>query len=178
MTIALAAALIAVAVEKAPIDTFSLTQQLLAGTTAAESNGFWTDRWPEEWSVSYCPDQTCDVIRAPGTTSSKTMSDFALIYLYYVSDYAYLKDFVLRARPHVLKALERNNGNCRRSSEFARAACVLSTVARKNGMKFRLQRYDEGRMNETELEPGDHLGEKHIREVKSWQSKTWGLNVE
>jgi len=41
-------------------------------------------------TVEYCPDNTCEVFRGQGEKKKLPVSDFAYLYLYYVSDYVML----------------------------------------------------------------------------------------
>jgi hypothetical protein len=44
-------------------------------------------------SVEYCPDNTCDVFTMRGAGDTGALSDFAFMYLFFVSEYGALEDF-------------------------------------------------------------------------------------
>ena len=106
-------------------DILQLIPQLLAETPGLESPCFEAKKGNKEWEVSFCPDNTCDIIRVPSSTPASVIGDFTLLYLYYASGYIYLKNFYLvDARPYVPAVLARYSGKCPKSPELATAACA------------------------------------------------------
>ncbi len=92
--------------------------------------------------VRYCPDNTCDQFRGrEGSASS--VQDFALVYLWYVSDYVALGEWRKRETPRqVLSVVEKNADGCR--SEGPRIKCALLNLARTGAIRVSFIRYDEG----------------------------------
>jgi hypothetical protein len=118
-------------------NSLQLIPRLLAKSPISSDPVFVAKKDKKGWMVSFCPDNTCDVIRAPSATPANTIGDFSAIYLYYVSGYVYLKDFYTTdARPFMPNILERNSATCTGLSEFAQAACVLNDLAKKYSFKI------------------------------------------
>lgn len=155
-------------------DLLEVIPTLLAKNPNLKDHGFSVKVLKNDWVISYCPDNTCDVIRAPKQVSREVLGDFTLLWLYYASGYIYLKGFVqVDAPPLVAAALDRRSGGCRRESEFVLASCVLSTIAESNKIRLAFRRSDEGATVENRETIKESLSEARIREVKAWQTSTW-----
>ncbi len=129
------------------------------------------------WEISFCPDNTCEVIHAPAGTPEEKVGDFAFLYLYYASGYVYLKDFYLHhGRPYVSAALTRNAGSCNQPEEFARAACVMTSLAKRYHFRVGTRTYDEGARADNFEEPAALLTEARIKSTKAWQQDQWHKN--
>jgi hypothetical protein len=147
---------------------------LLAKNTNLEHHGFSARLLKNDWVISYCPDNTCDVIRAPKQVSRAVLGDFSLLWLYYASGYIYLKGFIeIDAPPLVAAALDRRSGGCRREPEFALASCVLSTMAESNKIRLAFRRSDEGGTVEGRKTIKESLSEARIGEIRAWQTNAW-----
>ncbi len=73
------------------------------------------------------------------------LADFALLYLWRVSDYDYLKSWREGPNPAAIQgALHRHGPGCARASESARIACALRNLSRGAGIIVYSVRYDEG----------------------------------
>ena len=172
----LAAALVG-ATSSAPAqdpDLLKTIPQLLAKIEDLERHGFRARHLKSGWAIHYCPDNTCDVIRAPKDVPRQAMGEFTLLWLYYVSGYTYLKRFYeVDAQPFVAQVLERRGGTCPVQPEFARASCVLTAMADEYGIRLGFRRSDEGATVENRLEPKDELSVANIARVKEWQLQQW-----
>ena len=155
-------------------DLLQVIPKLLAKNRNLEHHGFSAKLLKSGWVVSYCPDNTCDVIRAPKDMSRAALGDFTLLWLYYASGYIYLQRFVeTDAPPYVQQVLERRSGSCPREPELALASCVLSTIAVSDKLRLFFRRSDEGATVETRKAISDSLSEASIAEVRAWQTKAW-----
>ncbi len=155
-------------------DMLQLIPKLLAKTPGLESPCFEAKKGNKEWEVSFCPDNTCDVIRVPSSTPASVIGDFTLLYLYYASGYIYLKNFYLvDARPYVPAVLARYSGKCPKSPELATAACVMNSLAAQHAIRLSFRRSDEGQTGESIRDPKRELSEAHLIEIKSWLADAW-----
>lgn len=159
------------------ISTLKLIPQLLSKSPHLSGSVFEAKNGKKGWMVSFCPDNTCNIIRAPGSTPANAIGDFSALYLYYVSGYIYLKSFYnTDAKPYIPSILERNSARCQGMAEFSQAACVLNSLAKKHSIRIAFSRLDEGGADETKLDVADELKEDHIKETKAWQTKEWQLH--
>jgi hypothetical protein len=155
-------------------DMLQLIPQLLDRTPGLESPAFKAKKGSKEWEVSFCPDNTCDVIRAPRSTPASVIGDFSLLYLYYASGYIYLKRFCLvDARPYVPVVLARYSGKCPKSPELATAACVMKGLVTQHAIRLSFRRSDEGHTGESILDPNKEFSEAHLIKIKAWQADAW-----
>jgi hypothetical protein len=97
-------------------------------------------------SVEYCPDNTCEVFRSDNKQAESSVADFALLYLYYVSDYAALSEF--RKSPEATRAAERflnqlGKRGCTKTSRMETIKCVVRHLGRHHGISLLFVRYDE-----------------------------------
>jgi hypothetical protein len=155
-------------------DFLRVIPQLLAKNKELAHHGFSSRQLEKEWVISYCPDNTCDVIRAPKRVPRKVLGEFSLLWLYYASGYVYLKRFhEVDAPPFVAEVLERHIQGCVKESEYAMASCVLTRMAVENKIRLAFRRYDEGGVFEGPNDAKAYLSEARIREVNAWQGKAW-----
>jgi hypothetical protein len=155
-------------------DLLEVIPQLLAKIEGLEHHGFRARHLKDGWAVHYCPDNTCDVIRAPTGVPRQVIGDFSLLWLYYVSSYIYLKRFYeTDARPFVIGVMERRAGNCPTQPEYARASCVLTSMANEFNIRLGFRRSDEGATVENRLDAKDELSAANIARVKEWQLEQW-----
>jgi len=154
-------------------DTLSFIPQLLAKNDSVVEHGFKVARTKTQWVVTYCPDNTCDVIRAPLQTPRQGIGDFALLWLYYASGYIYLEQFEVDAQPLVESTIERYSKDCPASTEEARAACVLSALATRSNVRLAFRRSDEGATGEQKVDPKEKISVDAIRQTKKWQRDEW-----
>ena len=168
-------AMLACAAFGAETDLLQVIPNLLAKNSNLEHHGFSAKHLKNGWVVSYCPDNTCDVIRAPKDASRAALGDFTLLWLNYASGYIYLQRFVeTDAPPYVHEVLERRSGSCPRTPELTLASCVLSNMAESNKLRLSFRRSDEGATVDTPKGIRESLSETRLSEVRAWQSKAWG----
>ena len=75
-------------------------------------------------SISYCPNETCDVIQAPTAVSYQEIGDFSYLYLFYFSAYSELnkktdesESFRVAGKKFIKAIAERNRGECQGQNE-------------------------------------------------------------
>jgi hypothetical protein len=124
--------------------------------------------------ITYCPDNTCESFSAPRSTSEDKLADFALTYLFYASNYSYLRDLVTRdgqAQAHAI--VERNRGECVGDDELQLASCVLLTLARRQSIRVASVRYDEKVRSATPVELKVTLAADQLKRTQAWRSEQW-----
>jgi len=98
-----------------------------------------------ETIVEYCPDNTCEVVRAVGPVDAMEIQDFAYLYLFTSSPYNYLKEFQQGTRSGRTGAvLDRYSSGCPQVSAQEAARCVLGRLGAKYEIQVEFVRYDEG----------------------------------
>ncbi|WP_157753822.1 hypothetical protein [Lysobacter capsici] len=106
-------------------------------------------------SAEYCPDNTCEVVRAPGSVSDAEFKKFYAAYLFYVSSYNYLinwraDDKAQSQARHILSALKGNSCGPG-SADYVK--CSLKAFIQKNGVTGSFVRHDEGTKGATAFSP-------------------------
>lgn len=120
-------------------------------------------RVEDKRTLAFCPDNTCDLFVTKHSTSVEALSDFALLYLYFFSDYFVLADWRSEdvARNSVAGVLNKYEGEkCAIASEIVMAQCLLRDWARRNAIRLYWVRYDE---------KGRNLQARSIREATRLQ---------
>jgi hypothetical protein len=108
--------------------------------------------------LKYCPDNTCEIFRARGADAGEQLTDFALLYLWYLSQYYYLQEWHKGPTPvQVGVARERHSTSCHVATEKARAKCALLVLAKAARIELAFSRYDEGAENEGPVGLADEL---------------------
>jgi len=126
------------------------------------------------WRVSYCPDNTCEIIKAPSAANAQDLADFTFLYLYYASGYVYLEDFCLKGgKLNAAMILESHKDHCSATGEFGKASCVLGKLARRTGVSLSFGRKDLGQYGEQAEDIQEALAERSISSVKKWQMDQW-----
>jgi len=108
-------------------------------------------------TLRYCPDNTCESFKGPPHAHQADLADFALLYLWRVSDYDYLKSWREGPTPAAIEgAINRHRPGCAPASEPARIACALRNLSRGARIIVYTVRYDEGHVAEdrVDLEKG------------------------
>src|SRR5450759_4081109 len=96
--------------EEAPVDSLTVLKRTLnkRGHTTISVVKTKADR-----EVHYCPDNTCDIFRAPNSAPQSALADFAFTYIFYASGYFTLRDFVTKTgKPYSRAILDRNRSGC------------------------------------------------------------------
>jgi hypothetical protein len=96
--------------------------------------------------AKYCPDNTCEVFRSHNKQAKSPVADFALLYLYYVSDYAVLAEF--RKMPEAAQAAERllsqlGKRVCASASQVETIKCAVRHLGKRHNISLLFVRYDE-----------------------------------
>jgi hypothetical protein len=159
-------------------DTLNLIPRLLAKSERIETHGFRVTRTKSQWVITYCPDNTCGVFRAPLKTPREAIGDFALLWLYYASGYIYLENFESDAEALVASTLERYSMKCPPSSEEATASCVLTSLAKQHNIRLAFRRSDEGATGEWKVALTEELSPEAISQTKLWQRNEWEKSKE
>jgi hypothetical protein len=106
--------------------------------------------------VRYCPDNTCEVFRLPEQASREVLSDFALVYLWFVSDYSHLQELRQGQWASTVESVvSRHATGCEKvpagSGHQKVVRCVLETLASRHRITVHFGRHDEGTYGETEI---------------------------
>lgn len=118
--------------------------------------GGWVEisRSSKYWSIEYCPDNTCDLIRVSGSVSEADVGLLALGYFVYFSPYTYLAEWQ-KSRRLENSIRDRIAGmpgaTCPSSSEEKVVACRLRSLAKAGQLRIFSVRFDEGRETVTPL---------------------------
>jgi len=124
--------------------------------------------------LHYCPDNTCDVFKAPTAAPPRALADFAFAYIFYASGYTYLEDFVTRTgRAHSEVILNRNRSGCKQGHELELASCVLRHLARQYSIRVFQVREDEGASTETAVDLQAALSVNALKRTRAWQLEQW-----
>jgi hypothetical protein len=97
-------------------------------------------------SIEFCPDNTCDFFVRNRAVSDDSMGDFIYLYLYFFSDYYFLKEW--REEKVVAAAIrklldKREYEKCGSPENVDKARCVERYLSRNNRIKLYSVRYDE-----------------------------------
>lgn len=94
--------------------------------------------------VEYCPDNTCEIFKSTNAQAQGQVSDFAYLYLYFVSKYYYLNDWkkLLETKTVAIDILKRYR-QCPETTEPVWASCVLKSLSDKHSIRPAFVRYDE-----------------------------------
>ena len=157
-------------------DTLSVLPKLLANEHLL-THGFKAQRTKAQWVVTYCPDNTCDLFRAPASVDRVAIGDFSVLWLYYATGYIYLERFEKDARPLVRETLERYSAVCPPTSEEQTASCVLTGLAKSHRIRLAGRRSDEGQTGEWREGISEKLSAEAIRSTKLWQRNEWGKST-
>ena len=158
------------AANKNPIDVFdhliSESVPMIEGSVKVKKTG-------THVAVEFCPDNTCDIIRAPSITTMKILNDFSYLFFYYASGYTYLAISTNQSLPFIQSGsklakeiIRRNSGKCKQSDEFELASCVLNNLANENKIQLYFSRYDEGENFESEKNLIESLSVKNLKKIR------------
>ena len=103
--------------------------------------------------LRYCPDNTCEAFKGTQRARQADVAEFALLYLWGISDYTYLTGWHnAPTPPAVTEALHRQDANCSHAQDRQRLACALRALAKAAGIRAFVVRYDEGDVVEEEID--------------------------
>jgi len=124
--------------------------------------------------VTYCPDNTCDIIEAPSAIDNEILNDFTLMFLAYASGYIYLKKpfdksrpFLEQAKGHLPNVIEKRRNRCR-GDEIEVASCILNNIANTHGIRIYFSRFDEGANTRVLQSQEERLSVNKLRSVRKW----------
>jgi hypothetical protein len=124
--------------------------------------------------IQYCPDSTCIIFRASNAVPKRVLDEFAFSYIFHVSGYTYLRNFVTKTgRPYARAILERNRSRCADEEELDLASCVLRQMGKQYSIGVFEARYDEGVRAETGVDLESKLGAIELKRVRAWQVEQW-----
>ena len=170
--VALSLALTRIAVRaEEPIDSLAVLERTLNRPGRTTISVVKTNAGRE---LHYCPDNTCDVFKAPASTTPRALADFAFAYIFYASGYTYLEDFVTKTGgPHSEVILNRNRSGCKEGHELELASCVLRHLARQHSIRAFQVREDEGASTETAVNLQAALSVNALKRTRAWQLEQW-----
>jgi hypothetical protein len=103
----------------------------------------------QEPTISYCPDNTCELFRGTRGTTRADLADFALLYLWRASDYEYLNSWRRSPEPMAVReALARQREHCASPQRGDMLRCTLHALATHGGVAVFFVRDDEGHRTE------------------------------
>jgi hypothetical protein len=107
--------------------------------------------------IRYCPDNTCDSFVAVRGASQKDLADFALLYVWGVSQYTDLERWQKGNAPlAVERALARQRARPA-SVGPERLKCAIRTLAKRAAIRVSFVRYDEGAENVVKVDLEEEL---------------------
>jgi hypothetical protein len=157
--------------DEKPVDSLAVLKQTLneRGNTTISAMKTTAGR-----EIHYCPDNTCDIFKAPSSTPQSALADFAFTYIYYASGYTYLRDFVTKTgRPFSNVILNRNHSACTEDEEFDSASCVLRSLAHRYSIRVLFVRDDEGTRSEVPVDIESAANIDELRRMRAWQLEQW-----
>jgi hypothetical protein len=108
--------------------------------------------------LKYCPDNTCDIFRTRDAKARVQLTDFALLYLWYLSQYSDLQVWQRGIPPATVGVVrERYSASCDGAGERARAKCALVALSKLGSIELAFSRWDEGADNEGPVDLLDEL---------------------
>lgn len=147
-------------------DFNELSKYLVGTLTAQDMEGY--------LEVRYCPDNTCEIFRAP-KSNSDDLYNFVNLYLYYSSGYVYLLmptennvHFLIYVRPRVNEIVKQYQGICS-GSELEMASCILNNMSTNSEIKVFSLRYDEKTKIESKVDLSKDLNITNLQAIQSWR---------
>lgn len=102
--------------------------------------------------ASYCPDNTCEVVRVPAYVSMNQAKYIFAAYLFLYSDYFYLKDWKMRNDVKIVLYKESEKYTDKRDGhDIMEMRCKFLETFRKNNVKIFFVRHDEGFTSRKEI---------------------------
>ena len=103
--------------------------------------------------VRYCPDNTCEAFGGKRGAKGTDVTDFALLYLWGVSQYAYLESWQKGQPPAELASvLKRRDRSCPPQTGRTQLACTLRALGQAAEIIVSAVRYDEGARAEVKVD--------------------------
>ena len=102
--------------------------------------------------ISYCPDNTCEVVRVPAYMSVDQAKYISAAYLFFYSDYFYLREWKMRSDVNIVLYTEsKKYTNKKDEYNITEMKCKFLQVFKKNNIKIFFVRYDEGFVSRKEI---------------------------
>lgn len=99
-----------------------------------------------EGYFEFCPDNTCDLLKAKKPISADVLLDIGYLYVYYFSDYFELEEWRKRKQASVIaRAIlsKPDYAACGNAKQKKQARCVLQSVMKDSDVTLYFVRYDE-----------------------------------
>jgi hypothetical protein len=108
--------------------------------------------------VRYCPDNTCQAFDGKRGAKATDVTDFALLYLWGVSRYAYLDSWQKGAPPAALvSVLARHGSSCPSQTGRLQLACTLRALGQAARITVSEVTYDEGAQTDVKVNIEEQL---------------------
>jgi hypothetical protein len=117
-------------------------------------DGVTIEREKNGWSVKYCPDNTCDLLRLSASLKESEARGIALGFFTFYSKYSYLRQWqeVARRDEARLRELEvLANSNCPHRDTKQLVKCRMRELAAGGKLTVYFVRFDEGTRTEKSL---------------------------
>ena len=162
-------------------NSLNLLRQLMSKSMPMLSDSIEINRTGSHIEVEFCPDNTCEIFRAPANSSMKKLNDFVYLYLFYASGYTYLEmsitdspPFRKSGRKYASSVLRRNASGCKQTDELELASCILRSLANENGIQVAFVRYDEGGWFEGPEDLNKTLSLGNLKSIRALHEKNKG----
>lgn len=134
------------------IDRFSLLKKNFPGMIEVE--------WGRRHLVSFCPDNTCDMLLFSGLISPKLAENYTLLYLFSASEYWMLNGW--RKKPSVQELISdvvrtTSTAQCNLEDLMKKSRCIISQAHISKDIKVFSVRYDEGTKTVSKLDQLDFV---------------------
>jgi hypothetical protein len=107
-------------------------------------------------SFEFCPDNTCDLVKASNAIPEEIFFDVVYVYVYYFSTYYVLDDWRAKTSSISLaKKITTKNmyAECKQGSDMRQAYCIIQLLTKKYDLKYFFVRYDEKEKHVVRMPP-------------------------
>jgi hypothetical protein len=124
--------------------------------------------------IKYCPDNTCDIIKAPLSIDERVFEDFTVLFFSYASGYIYLEKSYDGKVPYrhqttdkVKDIIARQRNGCE-GEELAVVSCIMQRLAKDYKIEASFSRFDESKNVITPYDPQVAYSLKSLRKTQAW----------
>lgn len=124
--------------------------------------------------IKYCPDNTCDIIKAPRSIDERILEDFSVLFFSYASGYLYLEKsydgkvpYRHQTKDKVKDIIARQRNDCK-GEELAVVSCIMQRLAKDYKIETAFSRFDEGKNIVTPYDPQEEYSLKSLQKTQSW----------